>query len=238
VLAEELRARTRGLVDLPDGERLDAVAVSGEPWTAYNWYLGGLASRIELNTDLPLRAHVLPPLVAHEAYPGHHTEHACKEERLLRGLGLVETSLTLVHTPESLVSEGIAEVALEQALGDRWPERVDELLRPLGVPFDPELSPVLDDAFLRLRGVDVNIARFVAERGWSRDEAVAYHRQWALSSEERARKAFEFLADGQWGTYVVTYMYGYRLVHEYVSRDGDNFRRLLTEQLTPADLVD
>ena len=101
----------------------------------------------------------------------------------------------------------------------------------------PELSPVLDDAFLSLRGVDVNIARFVAERGWTREEAVAYHRRWALSSEERAQKAFEFLADGQWGTYVVTYLYGYRLVREYVRRDPGNFCRLLTEQLTTADLA-
>ena len=54
----------------------------------------------------------LVDLVAHEAYPGHHTEHAWKEH-LLVDAGVVEESLVLVPTPQSLVSEGIAETAWE-----------------------------------------------------------------------------------------------------------------------------
>src|SRR5262249_55862965 len=106
VLSNELRERTRGLVELPDGERVDGVAVTGQPWGAYNWYLGGLASRIELNTDLPFRSYFFAGMVAHEGYPGHHTEHACKEARLFGELGRVEASVGLIHTPECLVAEG------------------------------------------------------------------------------------------------------------------------------------
>jgi hypothetical protein len=237
VLATELRERTRGLVDLPDGERLEPVTVSGQPWSAYNWYLGNLSSRIEINTDLPLRSHVFPPLVAHEGYPGHHTEHACKEAGLLRGLGRPEAGLLLIHTPECLVSEGLAEVGLEQALGHTWAQHAAELLRPLGIPFEPELATLVDDCFLRLRAVDSNVASFVNESGWSLDEATAYHRRWALTPEDRAQKAVAFDTHPLWSPYVVRYSYGYKLVRAYVGRDAGNFRRLLTEQLTTADLL-
>src|SRR5262249_6563721 len=56
-LREELQERTAGLVELPDGERLEAELVTGKPWAAYNWYLGDLRSRIEINTDLPMRSY-------------------------------------------------------------------------------------------------------------------------------------------------------------------------------------
>jgi hypothetical protein len=69
-----------------------AVVVTGQPWGAYNWYVGGLASRVELNADLPMRSHFFAPMVAHEGYPGHHTEHASKEARLVRELGRPEAS--------------------------------------------------------------------------------------------------------------------------------------------------
>ena len=237
LLAEDLRARTRELVDLPDGERFDATLVEGHPWTAYNWYLGGLASRIELNTDLPLRSYFLPVLVAHEGYPGHHTEHACKEARLLREQGRVEASLSLIHTPECLVSEGVAELALEQALGAEWPLRVAPVMRRLGIPFDVERAGPALEAHDRLRAVDVNLALFVGEDGWSREQAVAYHRRWGLSEEARAERAYDFDTDPLWGAYVVTYLHGHRLVGRYAARDRGNFRRLLTEQVPVAELV-
>src|SRR5262249_19184585 len=117
VLSDALRERTRELVALPEGERLDATIVSDRPWAAYNWYLGWLASRIELNTDLPNHSYFFAPMVAHEGYPGHHTERACKEARLAVELERPEAAISLIHTPECLVAEGIAEVAVEQAWG-------------------------------------------------------------------------------------------------------------------------
>src|SRR5262249_43830218 len=135
-VSQLLRSRTRDLVPLPEGEEMKAELVSGKPWSAYNWYLGSRRSRIEINTDLPLHSHLLAVVAAREGYPGHHTEHACKEARLLDELGRVESSLLLIHTPECLVSEGIAEVALREALGEDWPSEVAGILGPLGIPFD------------------------------------------------------------------------------------------------------
>jgi hypothetical protein len=237
VLSDALRRRTRALVELPEGERLDAVVVSERPWAAYNWYLGGLASRIELNTDLPTHSHFFAPMVAHEGYPGHHTERACKEAQLAVALDRPEATISLIHTPECLVAEGIAEVAVEQAWGDGWPEVAAELLAPLGVPFDVEVATEVADAYFVQRAVGVNLAYFLNEEGWSADEAIAYYRRWALADAERAEKTAAFCTHPLWGAYVPTYLYGYRLARPFVARAEGNFRRLLTEPLTTADLL-
>lgn len=233
-LVELLRAETAKLVELPDGERIDAVTVTGEPWSAYNWYLGGRKSRIEINADLPTRSHFLAHLVAHEGYPGHHTEHSCKEARLVQELGRIESSILLIHTPECLVSEGIAQNALEQALGEDWTPRAAETLRPLGISFDRDIARVVANASRGLDEVAVNVAYFVSEEGWSEEQAVAYEQRWGLSEEDRARKAVDFATHPVWGIYVPTYSRGYRLVKS--SRLP--FGTLLTEQVTTVDLLD
>jgi hypothetical protein len=237
-LIDELRVRTRDIVELPEGERFDAQLVSGQPWGAYNWYLGDLESRIDINTDLPVRSYYLAILAAHEGYPGHHTEAVCKEERLVRGEGHDELSILLIHTPECLVAEGIATNAIEQALGEEWTARAAEILRALGIPFDEKIARVVVTATAQLQEVDVNVAASVAEDGWSESAAVEYHRRWALSPEDRARRAVAFDTHPMWSIYVPTYSYGERLVRAFSEGRDAGFRSLLTEQLTTADLLD
>src|SRR5262249_8025482 len=144
---------------------------------------------------------------------------------------------SLIHTPECLVAEGLAEVAIEQAWGERWPERAAEMLAPLGVPFDLPVAAAVIDAYPVQRAVGVNAAHYVHEEGWSLDRAVDYYRRFALVDQERAEKAVGFATHPLWSAYVPTYSYGYRLARPFVARDGGNFRRLLTEQLTTADLL-
>ena len=245
VLADALRERTRALVELPEGERIDAVTVSGEPWAAYNWYLGGLASRIELNTDLPFRSYFFAQMVAHEGYPGHHTEHACKEARLAVELDRPEATIAVIHTPECLVSEGIAEVAVEQAWGERWLEVAAELLRPLGIPFDLPVAAEVVAAHSAQRAVQLNAAYFLNESGWSAEQAIAYFRKWSLADEGRAEKAVGFCLHPLWSAYVPTYSYGYRLVAAVrgarrrqlppaADRAADDGRPALAAQAEPA----
>ena len=98
VLAELLplmRARTLDVVDLPEGESPALEPVSDEPWWAFNYYLGDLASRVVLNIDLPTTGLDLIHLAAHEVYPGHHTESSVKEQLLAREQGRVEQTIAL-----------------------------------------------------------------------------------------------------------------------------------------------
>lgn len=115
-VGEELRARTRDIYGLPVGEAVEMEAVSNQPWAGFNYYLGGLRSRVAVNTDLPVRVDSLVAMAAHESYPGHHTEHSWKEALLVMARGQLEESIFLIGTPQCLISEGIATNALE-ALG-------------------------------------------------------------------------------------------------------------------------
>jgi hypothetical protein len=237
-LTGELRGETARFVELPEGEGIDVELVTGQPWAAFNWYLGNLRSRIEIETTLPVRSYFLPVLAAHEVYPGHHTERACKEARLVRGLGWAEGTASLVHTPECVVAEGIAQVAVEQAFGDDWLERAGRILEPHGVHLDVATAVGVAEAFELLDDLSVNIAYYSAEEGWTEEEAVAYHRKWRLSPEDLAKKSVAFATHPLWSPYVPTYSYGRRLVQKYVAAQEGNFTRLLTEQLTTADLLD
>ena len=51
-LLVELRSGTKQLVELPAGEALDVEEVRDEPWWAFNYYQGGLRSRVVVNLDV------------------------------------------------------------------------------------------------------------------------------------------------------------------------------------------
>jgi hypothetical protein len=75
------------------------------------------------------------------------------------------------------------------------------------------------------------------EDGASEDDGLEYLRHWALMSERRANQALRFITDPMWRSYVTTYADGYRVCRDWVGGDPARFKRLLTEQLTPGDLV-
>jgi len=235
-LTSEFRARTEALVGLPDGDSFEVVYVSDEPWAAFNYYQGGLRSRIAIHTDIAMTPSFVAELVAHEAYPGHHTEHAWKEQLLVRDRGQAEESALMVGTAASLISEGIAGLAPEILLGDEEQEVTAAHVEGTGVAYDPEVSRALQQARRPLGHVGANIALLLHREGATVEEAREYHMRWGLSSPERAEHAVRFITDPLWRSYVTTYTDGYDLCREFVGGDVQRFKRLLTQQLTPDDL--
>jgi hypothetical protein len=70
----------------------------------------------------------------------------------------------------------------------------------------------------------------------SEEEAVEYSMRWALRSRKRAGQSVRFITDPVWRSYVSTYTAGYDLCRDFADGDPARFKRLLTEQLTPAEL--
>jgi hypothetical protein len=235
-LNASFRERATELVGLPEGESVDYEYVSDKPWTAYNHYRGGLQSRIQVNTDVPSVPDAVVEWVAHETYPGHHTEHAWKEQLLTRA-GRLEESIVLVPTPQSVVSEGIATLAAEIALDAERHAFTASILDGVGVRYDPELSRAVMEANKPLAGVATNAALMLHVDRASADEAREYVMHWALASEKRAEHVLGFITDPMWRSYITTYPNGYRVCGEFVDGDVGRFKRLLTEQLTPGDLL-
>jgi hypothetical protein len=221
-LEEVLRPRARALAPMSAEESVSYELVSGVPWIAYNRYEGEHHSRVEVNADLPVSVVLLVSLAAHEAYPGHHTERAAKDTHLYRDLGRLETGVA-ISAPESLVSEGIATNALDEALGPDPFVVVADVLADLDLRFDPVEAHEVHEAELALYAPAVNAAFMLHEDGASTEDAEGYLREWALGSNERAAHTVAFLTDPSSRAYVSAYPDGRRLCREFADRAPGNF---------------
>ncbi|MGA3354611.1 MAG: DUF885 domain-containing protein [Acidimicrobiales bacterium] len=237
-IAEDLRARTQSLFGLPEGEHVDFALVSDEPWSGFNYYLGGLRSRVVINTDLPVLSTSLGQLVAHEAYPGHHTERVRKEVGLVRRYRCWEESIVLIGTPENLLAEGLADLGLEVAMAPRPEVVVAEHLRPLGIDYEPDVVATVKRAGEALGGVRANAAFRLWEDGADAETVIDEVAHWGLTTRPRAEKQVEFLRHPTWRAYISCYVEGLPLCRAFVAGDPARFARLVTEQLTPQDLLE
>jgi hypothetical protein len=182
-------------------------------------------------------------LLAHEGYPGHHTEHLLKE-RLYLEEGFGEHALQLINTPECLISEGIATMAEGMAFA---PEelaayRKDHVYPAAGITGDPEREVAIFAARQKLGWVPSNAALMLHEAGADPEDVVAYLLRYGLSTEAEARQRLRFISDPLWRGYVFTYDVGRELVLNWLGEGSQSERqqryaRLLTEQLTPSQLI-
>jgi len=254
-IIDEVRRRTVAFVPLAENESVELGFVQDKPWSGYNWYLGNSRSMIEINTDLPIEAHTLLDLMAHEGYPGHHAEHSLKEQRLYREAGYGEHAILLINTPECVISEGIATLAQSVifAPGEAEEWQAEHVFGPLGITTDSGNDTQIAAAQRALRSVSANAGLLLHQDGASEDEVVAYLRRYALNSETEARHRLRFIADPLWRAYVFTYHVGRDLLDAWLERDDreggiitgsdrwtrrqQRFGQLLQARVTPSALV-
>lgn len=236
-LAEDLRERTDRVFGLPSGEEVEWVLESDKPWSGFNYYLGELRSRVAINVDLPTPSLVLPHLVAHEAYPGHHTEHCRKEVGLVRRRGHVEESIFLVGTPQCLLAEGLADLALESLVGPESEAEMAPVFAAAGIAFDADLAALVRTALSTINRARGNLALMLHDQGRSAEDVVRWAERWLLLPAARAEKQVAFISDPIWRAYVFCYTEGVELCRAFVAGDPTRFERLLSEQMVPADLV-
>jgi len=235
---EEARAWTRGLVELPDGEGVVLEIVRDKPWLASCSYLGDFRSRIAVNVDLPMSALELLRLTMHETYPGHHAERCSKEHLLVRGRGLLEETLVLVPTPQSLVSEGIAELAPSMLLDGDGGAALAAVMHDVGIELDLAHALAVERAVEPCRWAEVNAALMLQDAGTSEAEVHAYLERWGLMTPQLAAHLIRFFTEPTSRTYVITYPAGRELSRSYVAREPKRFRHLLTEQVRVRDLLE
>jgi hypothetical protein len=251
-LLPDFRRRAAALFGLPEGEGLVVSLVRDQPWSGYNWYDGGRRSRVDLNTDLPIRAADLLSVLPHETYPGHHLEHAWHEAHLVDDLGRMEASVLGINTPECLLSEGLADLGKRFAVPpDDEAVILAEVFRLAGLPnlggaakarAAAERQVAISRALTSVRGVAGNAALLLHADGAPRAEVLAYLERRLLSTPERAAKRLEFISHPLWRTYVFVYFEGERLLRRWLemaspAEQPARFRRLLMEQLTPSAIV-
>lgn len=236
-----LRDLVRNQYPLPPNEQVHYEVVGDKPWSGFNYYLGDFQSKVAINSDLKQHMAHLPSLIAHESYPGHHTEH-CRKEAGLVGAGQAEQTLFLVNTPQCLMAEGLADLALSSIVGKGWGLWAQEIYADLGLRFDGERAERLSTASAKLLGVRQDAALLLHDRNRSHDDVAEFLQTWTLTTPERARQSLRFLSSPLWRAYISTYVEGYRLLGSWLDVASDaadrseRFRRLLDEPLTPRAL--
>lgn len=246
-LVPRFRERTRALYGLPEGESLRVSLVRDQPWSGYNWYDGGYRSRVDLNLDLPIRLPTLVGTVAHETYPGHHLEHALKEQLLVEGQGRLESSILIINAPECLLSEGLANLGARISVPPAdLPDLLVELAAIGGLPLadDParlraaaEAHPRLAQHRAALGEARVNAALMVHVDGRPVQAAIDYLVEVGRARPETAAKRLAFITHPLWSRYDFVYTEGEALLERWLdvvppAEREARFGRLLREPLT------
>lgn len=251
----ECRRRTAQHIALPPGEAFTMHFVTNKPWSGYNYYLGNFQSRIEINTDLPIRISRAVDLGCHEGYPGHHLHNALIEQRMARGgatganggAGAPWREYTVypLYSPTSVLAEGSSNHGIDLAFPG--PERLAferDVLYPLA-----GLDPATAEAFWRVQmateelgGARLTIARMYLDGEIDRERAIALSQRYLLLSRARAEQSVTFTQT--YRSYVLNYGWGRDLVRRYIERGNPDAREqwrrmehLLSEPTVPADLM-
>ncbi|RFU86609.1 hypothetical protein DY218_11295 [Streptomyces triticagri] len=232
----ETVARTRTIVELPDGLDID-IGVRLDPGPHRGHYAGAGRGTMYINDSFPFNAADLLYVVAHEGFPGHIAES------LLKGVHLAhqpEHAVRFMISPPFVVSEGLGlhaqQVAFPGDEAQRW--ITDKVLTPLEIPLDGSDFAAIHDARNALWGAWGNAAMLAAE-GRPDAEVAAYLKRWALLSEAETAWALGSLRTPVMGTYVLGYFHGWRLLQTWIDEPDrqSRVRRLLTEPILPADVV-
>jgi len=231
-LLEEYRQRTRRFINLPRDEQVVLKAVSAKPWPAYNRYGRGASSSIEINTDRKRTKYELATMLAHETYPGHHTELSIKENLTYKRNKCLEVSIQLLNTPMCVISEGIADC------GFKFLEEIE----PLG--FADEQDKLLAEKLATLRMAAWVNAVFQLHLQNEPPEVVAkYLHENSLMPIQRARDSLNFHLQPLTRVYALTYWWGRKLVWDSyldaknLNRSRDFFAVLYSLPLCPTTLA-
>lgn len=237
--AARFRAITARDFDLPDAEGIDWDEAHDQPWGAEARFRGNGRTRIRVNLDQPLPVPGIAYLAWHEAYPGHHAEHAVKERSLVER-GVAEATIRTMNTPEAMLAEGQADVAREVVMTNRELAGEYQLIgRETGIRGDWARIVEVYLANFALTPVGGNAAFLLHRDGRPLDEVRAWTREMGAMDERALDHLFRALQHPLYRTYPFTYTEGAALIRRWLAVTGQTagFWRLLSEQLAPAQLL-
>ncbi|MBF6150425.1 DUF885 domain-containing protein, partial [Nocardia nova] len=130
--------------------------------------------------------------------------------------GQAEQTLFLVNTPQCLMAEGLADLALRSIVGPGWGRWAQEIYADLGLRFDGERAERLAQASAQLLSVRQDAALLLHDRRRDEREVAEFLQRWSLVTPDRARQQLRFLSSPLWRAYISTYVEGYRLLGDWL----------------------
>jgi len=239
----DLQKWTKELFTLTSNERLDLRFVSDKPWSGYSSYQGDGLSTIEVNTDLPISILYAPDFLAHETYPGHHTESSIKEVELIRGQGRDELQIILSLSPFCISHEGIAMHAFDIAnRQNSFIDWLDSKIFPLAKldHLDATRQLAIYKAWSDIRGVRTNAVFMYWGEGDSQERIRDYVLEYSLLPVEYVENFVKkWLPHPIFHLYTFTYLHGYSLLDGLFSRTSAAqywFGELLKDTYLPSEI--
>ena len=217
----ECRRRTLAHIPLPRGETFTLEFVAHQSWSGYNWYQGHYRSRIQVNTDFPVRMSRALDLGCHEGYPGHHVYNMLLEAMLSRGRNWVEFTIYPLYSPQSFIAEGSANYGVELAFpGTERAAFEQDVLYPLAglSAADADSYAAIQGALRQLSGARFTIAADLIDGRITREQAIALTQRYALLSRPRAEQAVAFTE--HYRAYVINYGLGQAMVRAAIEQVG------------------
>jgi hypothetical protein len=222
---DECRARTLQHMTLPEGESFVFELVSGNSWSAYNWYQGDFQGLIQVETSRPSVLASATRLGCHEGYPGHHTFSSLLDRDFRQKRGWIEFSMFPLYSPQGVIFEGSGNFAERVAFpGTSKSEFLRETVMPLAglKDLDFETEARLNAATTKLRYASIDAARNYLDGNWDRAQTEDWLTRYALVPPELMESWFGFTE--HYRAYRINYVLGEDLVEAFVRRenpDGD-----------------
>ncbi len=210
-------------------------------WTCYEWYLGNYNSRIEVNPKFNMYWNALLMYSAHEGYPGHHTEFSIKEWVLYRKLNQFEHSILLMNSPKLIISEGIADLAINILFSYR--DQVEIGLNEFCPDVSKEVSIETMIAQYKARSKLMlfwyNFAYHALIDNYTDEELFSYGKNFEIFGEDDLRNQIKRLNDPVYSKNAFTYNLGKNIIKKKYGEfpSVKDFRNLLINPILPSDLL-
>ena len=210
-------------------------------WACYEWYLGKYNSRIEVNPKFDMYWTVLLMYSAHEGYPGHHTEFSVKEGMLYRELNQFEHSILLLNSPKLLISEGIADLALNVLFSYRDQAEIGLNEFCPDVLKEDSLETIIAQNRVRnkLNLFWYNFAYHALIDHYTDEELISYGKNFEIFGEDDLRNQIKRLNDPVYSKNAFTYNLGMNIITKKYGEfpSVKDFRNLLINPILPSDLL-
>jgi len=231
-----LPKKERIFINLVKNKNVDEVK-----WACYNWYLGNFRSRIDVNPNFNIYWTTILSTAAHEGYPGHHMEFSIKEQKLYRELNQFEHSILLLNSPKLIISEGIAEIALNILFNPQ--EQAEIGLQS----FCPDASKEDSLDVLTLQNIVRektnlfwhNFAYHALIDKWSEEKLIRYAMNFEIFSQDNIKNQLKRIFNSVHSTTLFSYNLGRNLIITKYNKFPSlkNFQKLLVHPILPSDLV-
>lgn len=243
-----VEVRTKEIFDemLPSEERIEINLVKNNSienikWAYYNWYKGNYCSQIDINPNYNMFWTSVLSAASHEGYPGHHTEFCVKEKVLYKDLNQFEHSLLLLNSPKLVISEGIAETAINILFSYRDQAEIGlrEFCPNTAIEDSIDLLALQNEIKGKWHLFSYNLAFHALIDEWSEKKLIQYAKNFGLFSDQTIKNQLKMISDPVHSTTIFSYNLGSNLIINKYSQfpSVTNFKDLLTKPILPSELV-